>query len=252
MQKVVLFIVIICALTLSAESKKKKTPEVIANVVEVHSDHLVVKTTKGKVLTRKISLNENSEIIYVGFDGEKKEIKPKCTLRASLQGDTVKKMYLTPPIEKQFLDPDPEMLKMDFSELFQLADINKNGRISYAELTEKIKAHAPKHGATNFYKKLDLDKSGALDGQEFELAVGNSLWWKMSRRSPEEMFKTADKDNNQILSMEEFAIFRGTEAHLKALLGRADKNKSGDVDLNEAKAHVNELIFPGQKAVEAK
>lgn len=233
-------------MTLHAAEKVKKSPEVVANILEVHDDYLLVETSKGKKGNKKIRLDENSKIIYVGFDGQKEEINAACTIRASMQGDIVQTMYLTPPIEKQFLDPTPEMLKMTMSELFQLADINKNGRICYVELTEKIKAHAPKHGATNFYKKLDLDKSGALNEQEFELAVVNSLWWRMSRKSPEEMFKNADKDNNQVLSKEEFEVFRDVKAHLNAFFSRADKDKSGDVDFNEAKIHVNELIYPSQ------
>ena len=236
--------------TVNAAEKVKKSSEVVANILEVHDDHLLVETSKGKKGNKKILLDENSEIIYVGFDGQKEEMNKACTIRASVQGDIVKKMYLTPPIEKQFLDPTPEMLKMTMSELFQLADINKNGRICYVELTEKIKAHAPKHGATNFHKKLDLDKSGALNEQEFELAVVNSLWWRMSRKSPEEMFKNADKDNNQILSKEEFEVFRDVKAHLNALFSRADKDKSGGVDFNEAKIHVNELIYPSQQGLE--
>ena len=124
------FFVFISALSLSAEPKKKKTPEVIANVVEVNDGHLVVRTTKGKVVTKKISLDENSKIIYVGFDGEKQEIKVNSTLRANVQDGIVISAYLTPPLDKQLLEPTPEMLTMTKIELFQFADLKKNCRNS--------------------------------------------------------------------------------------------------------------------------
>ena len=54
------------ALSLSAEPKKKKSPEVIANVVEVHDDHLMVITTKGKVVTRKIGLDKTVIFLHTG------------------------------------------------------------------------------------------------------------------------------------------------------------------------------------------
>lgn len=102
------------AFTLAAEkkTKKKKIPEVVANVVEARADHLVVITTKGKVVTKNLILNEQSKIIYVGFDGAKKEIAPKFTLRAKMDDDVITSVYVTPAVGAGTVDPTPEMLKM--------------------------------------------------------------------------------------------------------------------------------------------
>ena len=54
-------------------SKGAKSPMVIAIIEEAHSDHIVV-MTRDK-FKRKLILNEQSKVNYIGFDDAQKEIK---------------------------------------------------------------------------------------------------------------------------------------------------------------------------------
>ena len=137
------------------------------------------------------------------------------------------------------------MLKMSPAELFKLVDLDGNGEISYEETAEALE-QSPKHGSRKFAKS-DKDKSGGLNLTEFEFRLSITEWWKLSRQTPEAMFKAADIDHNGSLSKEEFAIFQGKEAHLDTFFKRADQNSSGDLDLNEASTHIEQEIYPSKK-----
>lgn len=149
------------------------------------------------------------------------------------------------PTANKITEPTPEMLKMSPAELFKIVDLDGNGQVSYAE-TAKTLEHSPKHGRRKF-AKCDKDKSGGLNLKEFEVRLTRTEWWKLSRKTPEAMFKAADINKDGALSKEEFAVFQGKEAHLDTFFKRADKNSSGDLDLKEAFAHINEEIFPSRK-----
>lgn len=232
-----------------AAEKKSREPQgsmVIGMVEEVHNDHLMIASTKGKREKEKLILNEQSDVKYVGYDEKKNEIETGSMFRAQVKGEVITSMYVTPAIGEGFVEPTPEMLKMTPGELFEMADKDQNSRISYVEMSQTIKPHAPKHGPVMFYK-ADPDKSGALNRKQFDDLLTKVTWWKVSRKTPDEMFKASDQDANGVLSKEEFAILQGTEAHIDKIFKAVDKNKSGDVDLNEAKIYINGLIYPSQK-----
>ena len=145
----------------------------------------------------------------------------------------------------KIVDPTPEMLKMTTAELFTEIDLDGDGEVSFTETNEALE-YSPKHTKRKFAES-DRDKSGGLNLKEFEFRLTRTEWWKLSRKTPEAMFKAADINDNGSLSKEEFAIFQGKEAHLDTFFKRADKDSSGDLDLKEASAHINEEIFPSKK-----
>jgi len=96
--------------------------------------------------------------------------------------------------------------------------------------------------------KTDKDKSGSLSQKEFSAFLGKTKWWNMSRKTPKEWLTGSDKDKNGLLSKKELAHLLGSEAHIEIFFKRADKNSSGDIDLEEISAFINELIFPSNRA----
>ena len=201
---------------LAAEKKSKKLQgSMLIGIVEgAHKDHLMIATTMHKREKRKLILNEQSDVKYVGYDDKKNEIETGSMFRAQVQGDVITSMYVTPAIGEGFVDPTPEMLKMTPAELFKMAD---------------------------------TDKSGALNREQFHDLLVKVTWWKASRKTPEEMFKASDQDTNGVLSKEEFAILQGTEAHIDKIFKTVDKNKSGDLNPAEVSAFISAKIYPSLK-----
>ncbi|EDM26980.1 hypothetical protein LNTAR_07044 [Lentisphaera araneosa HTCC2155] len=233
------------ALSFAAEnaSKGAKSPMVVGIVEASQDDHVLV-VTRDK-FKRKLLFNEQSKIIYIGYDEEVKEIKAKCGIRAQVKDEVISTIYVTQDIGVDQPEPTPEMVKMTSHELFAVADLNKNGKISYVEVSKTIK-YSLKHGPITF-SKVDLDKSGSLNQGEFEAFLAKTKWWKMSRKSPQEWLDSADQDKNMLLSKEELAILLGSTAHIEIFFRRADSNKSGDIDLNEIAAFIDTLIYPSLK-----
>jgi Ca2+-binding EF-hand superfamily protein len=233
---------------LAAEKKSRKPQGVmlIGIVEEAHNDHLMIATTMHKREKRKLILNEQSDVKYVGYDERTNEIETGSMFRAQVSGEAITSMYVTPAIGKSFVEPTPEMLKMTQSELFQLADKNQNRRISYVEMSQAIKPHSPKHGPVMFYK-ADTDRSGALNRKQFDELLVKVTWWKMSRKTPEEWFNDSDQDNNGVLSQKELAILQGTDAHIDKIFKSVDKDKSGDLAPAEVFAFINARIYPSLK-----
>ena len=168
MKILVTFLLLTTSLSLFAASKGASSPMVIGIIKEVHSDYIVV-VTRDK-FTRKLLLNDKSKIIYVGFDGAKKEIKTSFCIRASVKDEVIGSIYVTPAIGEDPVYPTPEMVKMTPKELFQLADLNDNSHVCYVEASKTIK-HSLKHGPVSF-SKSDRDRSGALNLKEFSAFLG--------------------------------------------------------------------------------
>ena len=145
----------------------------------------------------------------------------------------------------KIVEPTPEMLKMTTAELFKEIDLDGDGRVSFTETNEALE-YSPKHTKRKFAKS-DRDKSGGLNLKEFEFRLTRTEWWNLSRETPEDMFKAADANKNGTLSKKEFAVFQKKEAHLDVFFSRADRDKSGDLDLEEATNYVNQEIFPSRK-----
>ncbi len=240
------------AMSVPAQAAKKKNSKpqgsmLIGIVEEAHKDHLMIATTMHKRQKRKLILNEQSDIKYVGYDEKKNAIETGSMFRAQVSGYVITSLYVTPAIGEGIVEPTPEMLKMTPGELFKMADKNQNGRISYVEMSQAIKPHRPKHGPVMFHK-ADTDKSGALNRKQFDELLVKVTWWKMSRKTPEEWFKDSDQDNNGVLSQKELAILQGTDAHIDKIFKSADKNKSGDLDDAEVSALINARIYPSLRS----
>ena len=145
----------------------------------------------------------------------------------------------------KIVEPTPKMLKMTAAELFKEIDIDGDGQVSFAETNQALE-YSPKHTQRKFAKS-DRDKSGGLNLKEFEFRLTRTEWWNLSRETPEAMFKAADQNGNETLSKQEFAIFQKKGAHLEIFFSRADFDKSGAVDFEEATKHINNEIFPSKK-----
>lgn len=223
-------------------SKGENSPMVIGVIEEAHDDHIVV-VTRDK-FNRKLVINEKSKIMYVGYDEEKKEMKANCGVRAQVNNEVISAIYVTPDIGVDQPVPTPEMVKMTTAELLKYTDKDQNGKVSYVEVSKTIK-HSLKHGPVGF-GKTDRDNSGALNLKEFSSFLTKINWWKMSRKTPEEWFKSSNKDNNQVLSQKELADLLGSNAHINVFYKRADRNTSGDLDLEEVSIFINDLIFPSK------
>jgi len=244
MKILITFLLLTTSLSVFAASKGARSPMVIGIIKEVHSDYIVV-VTRDK-FTRKLLLNDQSKISYIGFDGAKKEIKTSFCIRASVKNEVIGSIYVTPAIGEDPVYPTAEMVKMTPKELFQVADLNQNGHVCYVEASKTIK-HSLKHGPVSF-SKTDRDRSGALNLKEFSAFLGKVKWWNMSRKTPEQWFQESDQDNNGGLSKKELAHLLGSEAHIDTFFNRADKNSSEDLDQKEVSAFINELIFPSLRA----
>ena len=153
-------------------SRGAKSPMVIGIIEEAHDSHVFV-VTRDK-FKRKLNFDENSTIIYVGFDDAKKEIRSKCAFRASVKDEVIGSIYVTPDIGEETTEPTPEMVKMTPAELFKVADQNKNDRLSYVEVSKTIK-YSLKHGPILF-QKCDQDKSSALSPEEVAGFLKKTKW----------------------------------------------------------------------------
>jgi hypothetical protein len=235
------FFLYLSALNSSAAngSKGAESPMVIAIVEQAHSDHIIVVTRDE--FKRKLVLNDASQINYVGFDDAKKEIKASFCIRAQVKDEVISSIYVTSSIGKELVFPTAKMVKMTSNELFDLADLNQNGRVCYVEISKTIK-HSLKHGPVTF-SKSDVDNSGALNVQELEAFLGMTKWWRMSRVAPEDQLKAHDKDQNNLLSKEELVSLLGSEAHIDIFFKRADKNASVDLDLDEVTQLIESFVF---------
>lgn len=242
-----LLICIICfsAQTLSAQNKSKgpNSPLVIGIIKEAHDDQIIV-ITRDKY-TRTLAIGEKSTMTYVGFDKDKKEIKAGFAVRAEVHEEVIQSILVTPPVNEDKVEPTPEIVKMTPAELLKTADLEQSGAVSYVEMSKTLFSSL-KHGPVAF-DKSDQDHSGSLNLQERPSLLAKVKWWKMSRKTPEEWFKSSDQDKNEVLSQEELAVLLGSDAHPGIFFKRADKDKSGDLNLTEASLFLNELIFPSRR-----
>ncbi len=232
---------------LYAEKRSVKGPNssLIIGVVQKVDGNKIEVLSRDNYL-RKLTIDEQSKIKFLSFENTEKVIKADYSISVSVKDEIIQSATLTLPLTNEIVEPTPEMLKMTAAELFKVTDLDGNGQVSYTEIT-KVLEQSPKHGPKKFAKS-DRDKSGTLNQKEFAAVLTMMEWWNLSRKTPEEIFKPADKDGDGLLSKEEFALFLGKKAHLNTFFNRADKDKSGSVDLKEASIYINQEIFPSKKA----
>ncbi len=231
-------------ITLAASGADKSNGLIVGVITAVNGDNIEVFEKRGKK-THKLTLPTSTTPNFIGALKETKEIKVGYPVRAATGNGVINSIYVTLPIKEVTITPTPEMVKMSPAELFKVADYNSDGKVSYVELSTKIKASL-KHGPVSF-SKSDRDKSGGLNVKEFEAVMDKIKWWKMSRKTPAQWFESSDKDTNGVLNKEEFAILLGSNAHMNVFFPRADSNKSGDLDQEEVAAYIQTLIYPSSK-----
>ena len=218
---------------------QKKSGEILHGVIESVDGNKITVNYRRK--SRSFTLNNQATVNYVGFLKEKKEIKPGCVIRAGVDSNgRCNQLWVTLPIPNENLKPSEKMLTMTPAELFQMADNNGDGKLSYVEYATAI-YRSPKHGPVGF-NKSDKDKSGTLSLKEFSAKLEDIKWWKISRKTPAEWHAEYDADSNDALNKQEFIAFLGSTAHIDTFLKRADKDRSGDISAVEVSGFIDSIL----------
>ena len=243
------FLVILCLTFASSESyAQEEKSETLSGFVEaVDGNNISVNHRRqSKVFT----INGQTKIHYVGFLDAAEEIKPGFVIRGGVDSRGLcHSLWVTLPIPEGNLKPSAEMLTMTPAELHKMADSNGDGELSYVEYATSIN-RSHKHGAVGF-SKSDKDNSGTLNLAEFEPKLTGLKWYRLSRKTGAEWHAEFDADSDGVLSKNELANLLGSEAHIDTFFKRADKNKSGDLDIPELSLFLESLISPSVKKKKA-
>ena len=208
----------------------------------------VVESVDGKKITvnhrrksRTFTLHDKLKINYVSFLEAKEEIKPGFFIRAGVDSaGQCNQLWVTLPIPEENLKPSAKMLTMTPAELLKMADSNGDGELSYVEFATAI-YRSPKHGPVGF-GKADKDKSGTLNLKEFAPKLEVIKWYRISRKTPAQWHAQSDADSDGVLSKQEFVTFLGSTAHLDTFLKRTDKDRSGDISVEELAGFIDSIL----------
>ncbi|PHR86038.1 MAG: hypothetical protein COA78_38415 [Blastopirellula sp.] len=223
--------------------------DVVAQEEKAVTLHGVVESVDGTTITvnhrrksRTFTLNDKAKINYVSFLKAKKEIKPGFVIRAGVDSKgQCNQLWVTLPIPEAKLKPSEKMLTMTPAELHKMADSNGDGELSYVEYATAI-YRSPKHGPVGFMKS-DKDNSGTLNLKEFEPKLEEGIkWWKISRKTPAQWHAEADANSDDALSKQEFVTFLGSTAHLDTFFKKADKDRSGDISVEELAGYIDSIL----------
>ena len=121
-----------------------------------------------------------------------------------------------------------------------MADDNGDGELSYVEYATAI-YRSPKHGPVGF-NKSDRDKSGTLNLKEFSKKLEGIKWYRISRKTPAQWHAQSDANSDGVLSKQEFVTFLGSTAHLDAFLKKTDKDRSGDISVEELAGFIDSIL----------
>lgn len=235
------FIVVAICLSFASSDAvaQKEKDETLHGVVESVDGNKVTVNYRRK--SRPFTLNDKLKINYVSFLKVKKEIKPGFFVRAGVDSNgSCNQLWVTLPVPKENLKPSAKMLTMTPSQLHKMADDNADGELSYVEFATAIYRSA-KHGPVGFMKS-DEDESGTLNLKEFTSKLEGIKWWKISRKTPAEWHAESDANSDGVLSMQEFVTFLGSTAHLDNFMKRADKDRSGDISVEELAGFIDSIL----------
>ncbi len=236
------FIIVAACLTFASSeiAAQEKKGETLHGVVESVDGNKITVTYRRK--SRTFTIHDNTKINYVSFLQAKKEIKPGFFFRAGVDSDgQCHQLWVTLPIPKAKLKPSAEMLTMTPAELHKMADTNGDGELSYVEFATAI-YRSPKHGPVGF-GKADKDKSGTLNLKEFAVKLEEGIkWWRISRKTPAEWHSEFDANSDGVLSKQEFVKFLGSTAHLDTFFKRTDKDRSGDISVEELTGFIDSIL----------
>jgi Ca2+-binding EF-hand superfamily protein len=197
-----------------------------------------------KDFLRKLTIGQKSKIVFVSFLGTKEELKPGYSVKGKVDKEIIKSLHITLPVTQK-LNISPEMYKMSVAELYKKSDMNEDGAVSYVEFSSVI-YRSDKHGPDTFAKN-DLDKSGTFDLKEFAAKLSSVVWWRLSRNTPEQWLKKADKNNDGKIGVEEFNTIADSGNHYKDRFRKWDKDKSGSLSLKEVSNYINSVLKPKKK-----
>jgi hypothetical protein len=233
-------LVAICLTFASTEiAAQEKRGETLSGVVESVDGSNITVNHRRKSQT--FTLHDRTQIAYVSFLEATKEIKPGFFVRAGVDSKgQCNQLWVTLPIPAENLKPSAKMLTMTPAELHQMADINGDGELSYVEYATAI-YRSPKHGPVGF-NKSDRDKSGTLNLREFATKLEDIKWYRISRKTPPEWHAEHDADSDGALSKQEFIAFLGSTAHIDTFLKRADKDRSGDISVEELSGFIDTIL----------
>jgi len=235
------FILIAFFLTLASSDSvaQKAKAEILSGVVESVDGKKITVNHRRK--SRTFTLHDKLKINYVSFLKAKKEIKPGFFIRAGVDSaGQCNQLWVTLPIPEENLKPSAKMLTMTPAELLKMADDNGDGELSYVEYATAI-YRSPKHGPVGF-NKSDRDKSGTLNLKEFAPKLEGIKWYRISRKTPAQWHAQSDANSDGVLSKQEFVTFLGSTAHLDAFLKRTDKDRSGDISVEELAGFIDSIL----------
>jgi Ca2+-binding EF-hand superfamily protein len=220
----------------TAQSRKGDT---LSGIVEaVDGDQITVNHRRE---SKTFTIHDKTSIAYVSFLEAKEEIKAGFFVRAGIDGKgRCNQLWVTLPIPEENLKPSAEMLAMTPEELFQMADSNGDGELSYVEYATAI-YRSPKHGPVGF-NKSDRNKSGTLNLKEFATKLESIKWYRISRKTPTEWHAEFDADSDGALNKQEFIAFLGSTAHIDTFLKRADKDGSGGISVEELAGFIDTIL----------
>ena len=235
------FILIAFFLTLASSDSvaQKAKAETLSGVVESVDGKKITVNHRRK--SRTFTLHDKLKINYVSFLNAKKEIKQGFFIRAGVDSaGQCNQLWVTLPIPEENLKPSAKMLTMTPAELLKMADDNGDGELSYVEYATAI-YRSPKHGPVGF-NKSDRDKSGTLNLKEFAPKLEGIKWYRISRKTPAQWHAQSDANSDGVLSKQEFVTFLGSTAHLDAFLKKTDKDRSGDISVEELAGFIDSIL----------
>jgi Ca2+-binding EF-hand superfamily protein len=246
----ILAVLLLCGSAFGAESTSKisntkgpDAPVVLGVITAVDGKVLTIRVPAieaKQTIERKITLTEKTTISYLDIPDKTQQVP---TVGYNIKGYAeedrllLKSAILSPPLGK-IVNLGPERLTMSDDKLFAKADTNGDGKVSYGEFSASIEV-SEKHGPHDF-QTADKNKDGLLDIAEFVERMKSVTWWRLSRKSPHELFAQSDKDENGSLSMKEFSAIGA--GHLDAVFPRYDKDNSGGLDEQEVTDYIKRAI----------
>jgi hypothetical protein len=130
--------------------------------------------------------------------------------------------------------------KMNKVELFKDADADSNGSLSLEEFTAKIMGAKQ---AEKSFKKFDENQDSLLSQGEFDKAIEEVYWFKVTRKTGQEWLAALDENKNGELSFEEYKSLQGGKPG-EATFGRVDKDGNGGLSEEELDKHIQNVAKP--------
>ena len=78
--------------------------------------------------------------------------------------------------------------------------------------------------------------------KEFTPKLVGLKWYRISRKTPAEWHAEADANSDDVLSKQEFVTVLGTTAHLDTRFKQADKDRSGDITVEELAGFIDTIL----------